>query len=342
MSDVARMLDANANRAREALRMLEDIARFSLNHAALAHAAKQLRHDLQQALSVLPEGWLVAHRDTLGDVGTNLSTETEALRTSTYSLATAAGKRATEALRVLEETSKLVQPSPAPRFEHIRYRAYELERQLLAVLPSGRCPQWKVCLLLTTSTCMRPWKDVLTASLKAGIDCVQVREKNMLTRALIEHTTSVLDLARQHNASVIVNDRVDVALACRADGVHVGQTDMTVSQVRALAGHSLHVGVSTHGMEEAARAVADGADYCGVGAMFASPTKPGLAISGPAYLAKFVQAHPDMPHLAIGGINVDYIDQLVAHGVRGVAVGTAVCAAQDPGEIASVILSALT
>ena len=130
-----------------------------------------------------------------------------------------------------------------------------------------------------------------------------------------------------------MNDRVDVALACGADGVHVGQDDLAVQDVRRICGTQLVVGASTHSPEEAAAAVEAGADYLGVGAMFSSTTKPAVAATGLAYLQHVLRAHPGVAHLAIGGIHPQNAAQLAAAGARGVAVSSCVCAADDPAAV---------
>lgn len=331
MAPIARILDANANRAREAMRVMEDAARFGLNDASLSREMKALRHDFRAVLDRLPDGWLEANRDTPGDVGTTHTTKAEGRRENFAEVVIAAGKRLTESLRVLEEAGKTIDVAFAGRIESIRYRAYDLEARIQRRMGTGRARQWSVCVLLTVATCYKPWREVLAQSLEAGADCIQLREKEMGDQALTEHTQEVIVEARQAGASVIVNDRVDVALASGADGVHVGQEDLSVVQIRAMVGRSLLVGVSTHDLKEARDAVEAGADYCGVGAMFSTALKPGRTPSGPAYLASFIEHHPEMPHLAIGGITPRNIDELVENGCRGVAVSSVVCQADDPG-----------
>lgn len=341
MSMVARILDANANRAREAMRVMEDAARFALNDASLCESLKTLRHDLRKALDGLPPGWLEANRATPDDVGTSLSTEPERHRTNLVEVVIAAGKRLSESLRVIEETGKTLNITFSSQIESIRYRAYDLESRLQMLLGTGRARQWRLCLLLTESLCRLNWRDVVERALENGADCIQVREKNMETRALTDRVREVVSLAHPEGASVIVNDRADVALIAGADGVHVGQHDLTVAQVRRLAGRSLLVGVSTHDLDEASAAVQAGADYCGVGAMFPSSLKPERTPSGPTYLQRFIETYPDVPHLAIGGIDQGNIAQLVEAGCRGVAVSSAICAADDPKTITQQLREAL-
>ncbi len=341
MRAAARILDANANRAREALRVMEDVARFALDDAALTGELKTLRHRLREALGAFPEGWLVANRDTPGDVGTMLGSFDGNARRDLGDVAAAAGSRLTEALRVIEETARTLDPEVAGKVEAVRYRAYDVDARLRGRLRCGRAPQWRVCLLLTESLCARPWPDVLRAAIDGGAGCVQVREPQMGGRALLQRVEEVLAIARPAGMAVIVNDRADTALAAGADGVHVGREDLPVEAIRRLAGGGILVGASTHDLDEARRAAAAGADYCGVGTMFATRTKATGPPAGPGYMRAFVEAFPDLPHLAVGGVTPENVGCLAEAGARGVAVCAAVCAAPRPGEVVRRLRDAL-
>ncbi len=345
MSSVARAIDANANRAREALRVLEDAARFSLDDAALTERFKAVRHGLQGALAALPPGWLEANRDTANDVGRTVKGEHELQRADYHAVVSAAGKRLGEALRSIEECLKTVAPNAAVAVESLRYQSYECEREIVVRMGSPARAQWRVCVLLTQALCKRPWMDVLAGAIEGGADAIQVREKELGTRELasmVRH--AVRECARAGVApgvAVIVNDRVDVALACGASGAHLGQHDLEIADARRLAGTGFIIGASTHSMAEADAAVADGADYCGVGAMFATATKPSVAPQGAAYLQQYIERHGRVAHLAIGGITPANIGALAAAGARGVAVSSCVCAADDPASVVRALRSAL-
>ncbi len=350
-----RLLDANVNRAREGLRVLEDLARFVLDDRGLARDAKQLRHALRSIAGDLGLDGLraAAVRDTPGDVGTELKTQAEGERGSLGDVAAAAGKRAQEALRVLAEGAKVLPGAGSSRAareaERLRYAAYELERALVARLGRGGAAGWRLCVLLTESLCRRPWKQVAEEAFDAGADAIQLREKDRSDRELLARARWLVSLARAARRrdgtrpAVIVNDRADLALLAGADGVHLGQDDLPVSAVRAMAGGRLVVGVSTHDLAEARRAWADGADYVGVGAMFPSATKR-RATSGEAFLRAFLRearGKRPMPHLAIGGITAENVGELARAGCRGVAVSGAVCGAADPWAACRAILKAL-
>lgn len=350
------MIDANANRAREALRVMEDAARFALGDEALTRELKEIRHALREALGALPldGAALLASRDTPGDVGTRVGTKAEGRRAGLREVATAAGKRAGEALRVIEECAKalgtragdtsetaLAEPAAHGRFEALRYRVYDAEKRLGLALAGARAPQWRLCVILTESLCATPWLDVARAAIDGGADCLQLREKSLSDRDLLARAAALVGAARGR-AAVIVNDRPDIALLAGADGVHLGQGDLRVGHVRAIAGERLLVGVSASNIDEARGALRDGADYCGVGAMFDTATKRKESIAGLGLMRAYAEHDPALPpHLAIGGVTPSNVASVAAAGARGVAVCSCVCAAERPGGVVRALLGAM-
>ncbi|MSR43976.1 MAG: thiamine phosphate synthase [Phycisphaerales bacterium] len=328
-----RLLDAAANRAVEAARVLEDLARFCVDDASVTAQYKALRHELVAALGAIDAGTREANRDLGGDVGTTIEGANEGRRESLASLGAANGSRLCEALRTLEEGMKLVGGADSKwrMIESIRYRAYTLNAQLALRLRTTAVRQWRVCVLFTQSLCRRPCRDVLNEVLAAGADCIQLREKEMSTAELVAHARVVVSRAHEVGTSVIINDRVDIALAAGADGVHLGGSDLAIADARRIAGGALLIGATAHNADEARAAIEHGADGCGIGAMFSSTVKPEQPPSGPMWMAEFAAKWPKMPHLAIGGITPENAVQLRAVGCRGVAVSTSVCAADDPG-----------
>lgn len=341
MRDVMRLIDANANRAREALRVMEDGARFLLDDAPLSASIKSIRHDLAGVIrDFAPE--CVRDRDTPGDVGTGITTDAEMRRASPGEVVIAAGKRLSEALRSLEEYAKTLDPSAAARFEQLRYRGYEAERLLVSSLARGSSAgarQWTLCVLITESLCRRPWLEVVRACIAGGADCLQLREKSLTDADLLARARALVQLCHPQGVDVIINDRVDIALASHASGVHLGQHDMPVREARQIAGSRLLIGVSTSNINEAQQAIRNdgagrGADYCGVGPMFPTTTKRKDTIVGPAYLRAYLAQTPTPPpHLAIGGITPANVRELVEAGAQGVAVSSCVCGSDDPGKM---------
>lgn len=335
MNTTRRIIDANANRVREALRVLEEAARFLIENAKLSHELKKMRHDFTRAMT--PFDHLLLHRDTPGDVGTSLTTNAEHQRQNTRDVVLAAGSRLAEALRAIEEYAKIdadqdkQQTKLVLTCEQLRYQSYDLTKRLTLALGTADQQQWRLCLLLTKSLCIHHESfDVLEQALANGVDCVQMREKDWDDNALLERACALRERINGR-VPIILNDRPDIAKLCGADGVHLGQTDLPVDRVRSLVGHDLLLGVSTSNLDQAKAAKADGADYCGVGPMFPTTTKHKPEIAGPNYLREYL-AWNGLPHLAIGGITPNNLGELVDAGVQGIAVSSAVCSAKDPGK----------
>jgi thiamine-phosphate pyrophosphorylase len=184
--------------------------------------------------------------------------------------------------------------------------------------------------------------EVARAALAGGADAVQLRDKNATAQNLCAAASEIQPLARKFGAAFVVNDRVDVALLTGADGAHLGQTDLPCQEARRLLRRPAILGVSAATVEEAKKAAKDGADYIGVGPIFATPTKPdaGEAI-GTERLAAVVRAVP-IPVVAIGGIDHENVIQVLATGAAGVAVVAAVVSAPDMAAAARALKSRIT
>lgn len=166
------------------------------------------------------------------------------------------------------------------------------------------------------------------AAIRGGATCVQLREKQLDKAAFLEEARRIGALCKARGVPFIINDDLDIALACGADGVHVGQDDMPAAEVRRRAGRDLIVGVSAHNPEEARKAAADGADYLGAGAVFGTATKQNVTSLSHEGLKAICEA-VDIPVVAIGGIGADNLMQLKGTGVDGVAVVSALFGAKD-------------
>jgi len=333
-----RMVDANANRAREALRVLEDYCRFALNDNALSAELKAIRHGMAGALAALGPAAILA-RDTTNDVGTTNKTQRELVRESLADVVLAAGKRLSEALRVMEECAKSADPAAARTLEGLRYRGYVIEQQLVRTLQaSARFGEARLYVLLTEALCHAAhggWVGTLeqilsgaAAAGRAGQLVVQLREKSLESGELLARARQVAERCRAVGAISIINDRPDIAHLANADGVHLGQSDLPCADVRKLLGPAAIIGVSTERVEQARQAQRDGATYIGVGPMFATTTKEKPRIAGPAYAAEAVR-EVSLPAVAIGGITLENVGQVTGAGIRCVAVCQAVIAQAD-------------
>jgi thiamine-phosphate pyrophosphorylase len=349
---VLRLVDANLNRATEGLRVADDLARFVLDDGGLSGEFKAIRHGVVEAVRAtgVDAAARLLSRDTVGDVGTGLTASGEHKRADVASVAEAACGRAAEAMRAIEEACKLLGAAGSARdVEALRYRLYTAGARLTLKLSSGRSGrQWRLCVLVTEALCTQhSWERVVEEAIAGGADCLQLREKTMEAGEVLVRAKRLVEIARASaradgsRASVVINDRPDVALLAGADGVHVGQHDLPVAAVRKLAGFTLAVGVSTANLEQAKRARADGADSVGLGPMFVSGTKPKPELAGLGYLRAFLADAEvgNMPHLAISGITPENVGELWAAGCRGVAVSSVVCGARDPKAVCEKLLA---
>ena len=332
---VFRILDAAANRCREGLRVVEDYARMVLNDAHLSREIKETRHALVPLLSRLHLDAAVQARDTQHDVGTSIHTVFEMARPSVWSVALANIKRVQEALRTLEEYGKTIDAVAAAGIGDLRYRFYTIEKGLSAT--QGAIERLKDCslyLLVTDRLCPQGAGPVVKAALRGGVDVVQLREKELPDRRFLELSKWIREWTAEAGALFIVNDRPDLACLADADGVHVGQGDLTVYEARQIIGGQKLVGVSTHAIEQAEQAVLDGADYLGVGPVFSSQTKSFEEFAGLEYVRNVTSA-VSLPAFAIGGIGLDNIEQVLAAGARRIAVSREICAAEEPERMAA-------
>lgn len=335
-----RILDANRNRCLEGLRVVEDQVRFVRDDPELTAQCKQLRHDLAQLLAALPLPALYAARDTAQDVGRGVSTAAEYARADLASVLAANWQRVTQSLRSLEEHAKVIAPDLARRLEALRYRAYSLEQAVMIPPPASRLAQAQLYVLLGGCASPEELGALAEQLCLGGADVLQLRDKGLPDRDLLERARLLRTVTQRHGALFVMNDRVDLALLSAADGVHVGQDELRVADARRVLGREVLVGVSTHSIDQARQAVRDGADYIGCGPTFASRTKSFTAFPGVSFLQQ-VAAEVPLPAFAIGGITPDNVAQVVAAGVRRVAVSQAVVGDPAPASAARQLKAAL-
>jgi thiamine-phosphate pyrophosphorylase len=336
---VARILDANLDRAREGLRVLEEWFRFGLENGELASECKAMR----QALARWHSNPLRLARDTPADPGTQLSHPQEEERRDLSHLLQANCSRVQEALRVLEEYGKLaesqqwVAPGLAKLAKDMRYHLYVLESELL-----GRSLRRRLLaarLYLVTSP-VPHWLEVVEKALRGGVTLVQYRRKNLADREMLWDLKQLRQLCDRYQALMIVNDRVDLALVSQADGVHLGQTDLPVAQARQLLGSQRLIGLSTTNAEELAQALASDVDYIGVGPVYATPTKAEKPPAGLEYV-RLAAEKSSLPWFAIGGIDLHNLPEVLRAGASRVAVVRALMEAADPTQTARAMLAEL-
>lgn len=187
----------------------------------------------------------------------------------------------------------------------------------------------------------RDLAEIAAAAIRGGADALQLRDKAASARCLFEEALALLPIARAGGVPLIVNDRLDVAMAAGADGVHLGQDDLPLGQARVIAGQALLIGVSTHSIDQAMAEQAHGADYIGVGPVFPTPTKPDYGSVGTS-LVRQVADRIRIPFVCIGGIDAGNVEQVTRAGGFCIAVVRAVCASADPEMAAKNLKQALT
>ncbi|MGF1583370.1 MAG: thiamine phosphate synthase [Gemmataceae bacterium] len=332
--DAARILDANANRAREAVRVVEEYCRFVLDDPGLSRECKTLRHELSAACERLPRQALLSARETNRDVGTSFFTTQEGQRTSPLPVAIVNLKRLQEALRTMEEYGKVLDVEIAAAFEQARYRTYTLERILgLGESAKQRLQDAKLYVLLTGSSCYGSLEWTIREAAQGGATVFQLREKQMADRELWERAKQVRQWTRDVGALFIVNDRPDIARLAEADGVHIGQDELPVKEARRILGPDALVGVSTHDLEQFRQAIEDGASYVGLGPTFPSTTKQFANFPGLDFV-RDATALSNIPAFVIGGVTLANLPDVIEAGGKRVAVSGAICGSETPQPVA--------
>lgn len=345
-----RILDAAFNRTTEGLRVVEDYARLAVDDEFLSTELKRLRHDLAEAGKGIERSKRMHARDTHGDVGTEIELPSEYERTGDKEVDVSSNfvpcegrvegiegtikanfSRAQQGLRSIEEFSKLVDIDVAKKIEQIRYRCYSLEKSYNAML-FERCELVGASLYALVDT-QGEWESRIKAMVEAGVDLIQLRDKDRADREIVSIGRRISELTRDSNTTFIMNDRADLANVVGADGVHLGQDDLNVGDARRIVGPSKVIGVSTHSLAQAREAVAMGADYIGVGPVFPSTTKHFEKHVG-LELVQEVFAEIKLPIFAIGGITLDNLSRIIDSGVRRVAVSGAI---NKPDEVSAIV-----
>ena len=336
-----RLVDASLNRLAEGLRYLEDTARFLLNDGSITEQLKSLRHAL------VASDWqfqkqLLDSRDVYGDVGVGVQVPDAEKPHDLPSSVVANSRRVQEALRTLEEYSKVgalpVHLSSA-RLEAARFEVYSIEKGLVGRLlrQDGAKRIHGLYVIVDTEALKgRDHAEVTRLVIRGGATIVQLRDKTMDRGRLLPIAQAMKQVCEGNGALFFINDYLDLALAVQADGLHVGQTDLPVAVVRKLVPLDMLVGCSVYNVGQAVKAQADGADYVAVGALFPTPSKESVVVGLDA-LRRVKQA-ASVPVVAIGGITLDNTAAVKAAGADSICVISAVLGAPSPEKAARKLL----
>ena len=338
---VERVIDAGANRAREALRVAEDFARFVVADGELAGRLREMRHRVTELISRLaPDRGLLAERDTEGDLGASPERFRPAARTTSEDVAASAFKRAEEALRSLAEFSKLAGATGeevSAGFERERYALYDLEKRALVSHAARRkVERVRLCVVLASEDASMPLADAAGAVLKGGARMLQLQRSQLPDAQFLKLAREIGRLAAAGGALFVVSGRPDLARLADADGVYLKPGDLPVGEARRVLGPAGVVGCSALSVDEARAAERDGATYVVYGPVFTSPGD-GPDEGGGLDLVSSMNSpdsQPGIPCFAFGGITTGNLDAVIEAGARRVAVSAAVIGSDDPAAAA--------
>lgn len=326
-----RIVDVNQNRLSEGLRILEEIARLYLENETLTLRLKNLRHalTLQDTAS---NCHLLFSRQADTDIGAHLKTVDQSKPETLFSLISANAKRAEQSLRVLEEFAGLLELGfDTSIYSRGRFELYTLEKDLAAILLRKNRRDMIKGLYVAIDVDYLAGRDIPRVTkevLEGGCRLVQLRAKTASARQFLSLALSLKELCIEYGAVFIVNDRLDIALACGADGLHLGQTDLPLSQARCLMPAGSIIGISADSPEDAASAQAGDADYVAAGAVFPTQTKLDVLYGGLSGL-KAIRQVVNIPLVAIGGINKSNYNEALQAGADSLCLISAVLGAPD-------------
>lgn len=326
-----RLIDANLNRMGEGLRVMEDIARFQLDDAEISRQLKNLRHELLENTFTLE---LLAARRASEDVGTSIKWPEHEKRAGLPQVIIANARRVQESLRVLEELAKLDDKHltmDSARFESARFITYEVEQKILfKLLRKEKVSRLKGLYLILDTKSLKGRDEVslATQAIKGGAKVIQLRDKYQNKGKLLEIARKLKYLCEEKGVLFIINDYLDVAQACGADGVHLGQDDLPLTEARSLLSPDKVIGCSTATLSEAVLAQSQGADYIALGAIYPTSSKEEVRLADLETLRQ-ARENTSIPLIAIGGINKSNVSEVMEAGADGIAVISAVMGADD-------------
>jgi len=334
---IAQIIDANLDRSREGLRVLEDWARFALGRKDLVRIFKNFRQILgKHHLKIYKES-----RNFITDKCTGLSHPEQFKRNNASSIISSNAARVQEALRVIEEFSRDHDQNLCKISSDIRYEIYNLEILLLEA--HSNYTLLKILnendlylITLETENLFEKIKNIL----EGGVRIIQLRFKKGKDSDNIKLAIKVRALCNNYKALLLINDRVDIALACKADGVHLGQDDMDIKSARNILGFSKIIGISASNELDIKKAIKDGCDYLGIGPVFRTSTKKEKVPLGIDTL-KLLTKDISIPWFAIGGIKQENISLLKENNICKVAIITDLINSKNPKEKAIMIINSL-
>ncbi len=324
-----RILDANVNRAAEGIRVIEDICRFNFENEELTEKLRNIRHAIRKNLKKY-DSHMLKHRDSNHDIGKKITKKSNLdKKNSIHQIIMANFKRALEAIRVIEEILKTTKDmyETGKIYEEIRYKLYYLEKDVLACINKKILPRGIYGITFERFSNGRSNIQIVKEMIEAGVKVIQYREKNKSFREMYEEASILREMTKEAGVIFIVNDHIELAMMIEADGVHIGQDDWPINEVRKLVGDDKIIGLSTHEKKQALDALTEGADYIGVGPIFDTKTKDYPTV-GLEYL-EYVAQNIEIPFVAIGGIKEHNIEEVLKTGAKSIALVTEITQANN-------------
>ncbi|MCK4904806.1 thiamine phosphate synthase [bacterium] len=322
-SKIYRVIDANINRAREGIRVIEDELRFIFEKKELSERLRSLRHEISRVPLLLNMSSikLLASRQSQADIGKNRK---EKKRNNIQEIIASNFSRVEESIRVLEEYSKLINLKVTDKIKKIRFDLYNIQKKIqLSIYRKELTSKLGLYIITDEKIAGKSNAKIVIEAVKGGADTIQLRDKTCSDKKLYTEAKKIRNLIPQR-ILFIVNDRVDIALAVEADGVHLGKDDLSITEAREIIGEDKIIGISCDSVKEAIKAEKDGADYVALGPVFPTTTKKDIPFPLGIKIIKEVKKKISIPIIAIGGINEKNIGEVLKSGADSVAVISAV------------------
>jgi thiamine-phosphate pyrophosphorylase len=314
-----RIADVNVNRLDESLKFIEDIVRFNLEHKTLLRKIRMLRGAFLRIKKTLADDRTITFRNSRHDPGRSPDFDVRERRTE-RDLVLANLTRAKESARTLEEIMKQENIALSKRFKRIRFGIYDIETTIVDLLHRQFDPRMHI--ILDEQYLARKDIVALVRMLEAhGATMFQLRVRTLPDRTFYRYGIAVKRALKKKRTKFIINDRLDIVLACRADGVHLGQDDVPVHVARRILGSSMIIGASARTVAQARAAERQGADYIGVGSLYPTTTKTDARITGLGML-KAICKQVTVPVIGVGGITNDNYENVLRAGAAGIAVAS--------------------
>jgi thiamine-phosphate pyrophosphorylase len=333
---IFRIIDVNVNRATEGLRVVEEWVRFELEDKQICSKLREIRYRLAKLINkIFKYNHLIESRDSKHDIGLEISVKRDREdRKDIIEIIKTNIKRAQEAVRVLEEYTKIIStPYVSRELEVIRYQIYGLEEDIISFLNRRVYFQGLYLILDYGIVGDKIWnEDYVKRIITAGVDIVQLRAKNIFDKQLITLGNILRKLTDEVNIPLIINDRIDIAVAVKADGVHLGLEDIPVKIARRWLKNKV-IGMSAHSILEAEQAEIDGADYIGFGPIYTTTTKKDAGEPIGVEVVRDVLNKVSIPVIPIGGITLDNIHLIINTGIKCVAIGRGILGVDKPEEM---------